>query len=120
MEKVSIFDNLIYENARPAIHVLLNNENTKEVRIAFRKNQEMKAHKSPYPIVIHVIEGCIDFGALNERHILTKGTLIALEASAVHDLKAVEDSIVRLSLNKSDSIERVEKMGKSNTEISNK
>lgn len=108
MEKVSIFENIVYGESKPIIDVLLNTNAIKEVRIVFRKDQEMKEHKAGYPIVVEVVEGSIDFGVVGERHILNKGMLVALEASISHDLVAREDSIVRLSLHKSDNISRVE------------
>ncbi|WP_312398371.1 cupin [Chryseobacterium sp.] len=110
MEKASIFENIVYGDTKPAINVLLNTDSIKEVRIVFRKNQEMKEHKAGYPIVVDIVEGSIDFGVLGQRHLLNKGMLVALEASVPHDLIANEDSIVRLSLHKSDNISRVEQV----------
>lgn len=108
MEITSIYENIEYGDKQPAVKVLLNNAAVKEVRIVFRKGQVMKAHKAAFPIVVAVIEGQIDFGVEAKRHLLNKGGLIALEANLVHDLIAREDSIVRLSLSKSDTIERVQ------------
>lgn len=112
MEKASIFENITHGDSKPAITVLLNTNTIKEVRIVFRENQEMKEHKAGYPIVVEIVEGSIDFGVLGERHILNKGMLVALEASVPHDLIAIEDIIVRLSLHKLDNISRVEQISK--------
>lgn len=106
MNIVSILENVSYGETSPATSVLINTPDVKEVRIVFRAGQEMKEHKAGYPIVVAIIEGAIDFGIASERHLLQKGMLIALDANIPHDLKAVEDSIVRLSLNKADNIER--------------
>ena len=43
---------------------------------------------------------------------LKKGDLVALEGGIPHDLKALETSTVRLSLNKADSARRVEDVAK--------
>jgi quercetin dioxygenase-like cupin family protein len=106
----SILADITYGETTPSVSVLLNTVDTKEVRIVFRVGQEMKEHKAPYPIVVAVIEGTIDFGVGAERFILEKGMMIALEANIAHDLSALENSIVRLSLNKSDSLERLQKV----------
>lgn len=112
MERASILENLIYGDNKPSITVLLNTISSKEIRITFRKGQEMKEHKSNYPIVVEVVDGKIDFGINGERHLLSKGELVALEPSILHNLIAEEDSIVRLSLNKSDDANRIKELVK--------
>jgi quercetin dioxygenase-like cupin family protein len=96
----SIFDNLTFGEDKPALKVLFSTSAAKEVRIVFAKGQEMKAHKTAHPIVVEVVEGNIDFGVLESRHLLTKGMLIALDANVSHDLIAESNSIVRLSVHK--------------------
>ena len=98
---VSIFDNIQYGEKSPKLNVLINSDYSKEILITFLKGQVLKEHNAPYPIVIHIIEGSIDFGINGQRILLNKGNLITLEAKVLHDLIANEDSIVRLSLLKS-------------------
>lgn len=112
MITASLTSNLEYSETRPNIKVLLDTEHGKEIRIAFKKGQHMKEHKTPFPIVVEIFEGSIDFGVNGENHSLSKGDLIALEGSVPHDLTAQEDSIVRLSLNKQDTSKRVEDVAK--------
>lgn len=114
MKITSLLDNVSYAENHPSAQVLINNDYSKEIRIAFRDGQEMKAHKAPFPIIVEVVEGCIDFGVAEERHTLPKGSLISLDSNVVHDLKATADSIIRLSLYKADQIDRVEKVIKGN------
>lgn len=108
MKTASLIDNIQYHETRPTIQVLLDTENGKEIRIAFKKDQVMKEHKTPFAIVVEIFEGCIDFGVNGEVHTLNGGDLISLSGGVPHDLTAVKDSIVRLSLNKGDSAKRVE------------
>jgi quercetin dioxygenase-like cupin family protein len=68
----------------------------------------MKEHKTPFPIVIQLLEGAIDFGVNEEVSKLTKGTILTLEGNIPHNLIATEDSVVRLTLSKQDGKERVE------------
>ena len=41
---------------------------------------------------------------------MSKGDLIALDGNVTHDLKANENSIIRLTLTKYDNVKRVEKV----------
>ncbi|MTG99495.1 MULTISPECIES: cupin domain-containing protein [Myroides] len=110
MDKANILENLTYGDSKPAIAILIDNAATKEIRIAFKSGQEMKEHKTKFPIVVHIIKGNIDFGVNSERYNLKEGDIITLEPNVPHDLLAKADSIVRLTLNKSDTISRVEKV----------
>jgi quercetin dioxygenase-like cupin family protein len=113
MITASLTKNVEYNESRPAIQVLMDTETGKEIRITFRKGQVMKEHKTPFPIVVEVFEGSIAFGVNGKVHNVTKGDLLALEGNVPHDLKALKDSIVRLSLNKADTAKRVEDVAKS-------
>jgi len=108
MKTASLTNNIQYHDTRPTIQVSLDTEHGKEIRIAFKKGQIMKEHKTPFAIVVEIFEGEINFGVHGGIHNLVKGDLIALEGGVPHDLTAVKDSIVRLSLNKADSAKRVE------------
>lgn len=66
----------------------------------------MKKHQTSFPIVVEIVESNIIFGVQNEKMNLDKGDLIALESFIPHDLKALKDSIIRLTLSKNDQSER--------------
>jgi len=112
MKTASLTNNIEYHEKRPTMQVLLETETGKEIRISFKKSQVMKEHKTPFPIVVEIFDGSIDFGVNGNVHALKKGDLIALDGGVPHDLTATEDSIVRLSLNKGDSAKRVEDVAK--------
>lgn len=107
MQYCSFLADITYGDTQPIITPVLINDFTKEIRIVFREGQEMKAHKTAFPITVMIIRGEIDFGVGEERMIFGAGDVIALEPNVMHDLVALEDSVVRLSLNKGDSIARV-------------
>lgn len=107
MNTSSLYSNLIYKDNKPAISVLLESEFTKEIRIAFKPEQVMKEHQTPFPIVVEMVEGELDFGVEGKVLNLKKGDLLELSGGVPHDLKAKSECIVRLTLSKHDTSERV-------------
>ncbi len=107
MKTASIFEDLEYEKSKPAIKVLFETTFTKEIRIAMRKGQTMNKHQTSFPIVVEIVDGAIDFGVQEDVLNLKKGDLIALNGGIPHNLNAIEDSIIRLTLTKSDEANRV-------------
>ena len=75
--------------------------------------QVMKEHKTPYPILIHLLEGNIDLGVQGKIISMKIGDIIALEGDIPHDLTAKENAIIRLTLSKHDKIERLKSVLKS-------
>lgn len=110
MKKTSITKNIIYNENKASISVLFETETTKEIRVVMKKGQVMKEHKTAFPITVEIFKGAIDFGINGEVNKLVKGDLVALDANIPHDLVAVEDSIVRLTLSKLDTVDRVIKV----------
>ncbi|GAA5225385.1 cupin domain-containing protein [Membranihabitans marinus] len=111
MYKASLLENISYrEDSKPSVSVILKTANTKEMRIVMKAGQFMKEHTAPFPIIVEIFEGEIDFGIKGISHKLLKGDIIALEANIPHDLTCVSDCIIRLSLSVADRIERVTKL----------
>ncbi len=107
----NLYQDLNYNEEKVAISVLFETETTKEIRILFKQGQVMKKHQTPYPITVEIVEGAIDFGVNDELFHLKKGDLVALDGGVPHDLNAQIDSIVRLTLSKQDSVQRVRNVG---------
>jgi len=107
MKIASFSDGLEYNESRISIKVIMETESSKEIRIVFKEGQVMKEHKAPYPITVHVLDGAIGFGVGGEFHLLSQGSIISLQANVPHDLVAKEDIVVRLTLSKSDAVDRV-------------
>lgn len=113
MKKSSITENITYNENKPSISVLFETDATKEIRVVMKENQVMKEHKTSFPITVEIFEGEIDFGVNGVLHKLIKGDLVYLEASIPHDLLAKKNSIVRLTLSKLDTVDRVIKVSES-------
>jgi quercetin dioxygenase-like cupin family protein len=114
MEIASLYQDLEYKDDKPVIKVLFETSFTKEIRIAMKQGTQMKEHKTSFPIVVQIVEGKIDFGVQDQIKNLVKGDLIALEANIPHNLNALEDSIVRLTLTKNDEADRVKNVAEKN------
>lgn len=108
MNSASLLQDIEFHESKPVVTVLFETSFTKEIRIAMKAGTEMKKHQTSFPIVVEIVEGNIVFGLQNEKMNLGKGDLIALESSIPHDLKALKDSIIRLTLSKNDQSERVQ------------
>ena len=98
-----------FEENRIQTKVVVETSFSKEIQILLGKGQMMKEHKAPFPILIHIVEGEIEFGIKGTSQLMTTGDIIALEADVQHDLKANKNTIVRLTLSKHDHAARVEK-----------
>lgn len=113
MSKIQSFiKELVFDSEKIKTQVILETSFSKEIRIALSKDQFMKQHKAPLPIIIHLLEGKIILGIGDEKHEMKSNDIVTLEGNVPHDLLAQENSIVRLSLSKHDKIERVESVVK--------
>jgi quercetin dioxygenase-like cupin family protein len=109
MQISSYSEGVTFDKERIETKLILESSFSKEIRVVLKKGQIMKEHQTPFPIVVHLLEGAIDFGAQGVIHPLSMGDIITLEGGIPHDLTATENSVVRLSLSKLDQAERVEK-----------
>ncbi len=108
MNSANILKDVTYNNDKPAISILLETSTSKEIRIVFAKDQHMKEHQTPHPITVEMVEGNLDFGVEGAVHNLVKGDILSLDGGVPHDLLAKSNCIVRLTLSKADTLQRVE------------
>ena len=107
IQTASFFTDLEFSDKSVVITPMLDSNFGKEIRIAFKEGQVMKEHKTKFPITVMTLRGSIEFGVGSEMFVLNEGDVIALEGNVMHELKATAESVVRLSLHKSDSVDRV-------------
>lgn len=108
MELKNFYEDIAFNSDKVITKLILETPFTKEIRILLKEGLSMKEHKAPFPITVQVLEGGIDFGVEGKKHKMEKGAIIALEKNVLHDLTAHLDSVIRLTLSKSDKVERVE------------
>ena len=107
MNTASFFKDLEFSDKGVVIKALIISDFGREIRITFKKDQVMKEHKTQYPITVMTLQGSIEFSIGNEKTILNQGDIIAVDGNIMHELKALEESVVKLSLHKNDTVERV-------------
>lgn len=105
---IESFNNEIeFDEIRVKTKVIVETSFSKEIRILMKSGQVMKEHKTPYPILIHLLEGNIELGVQGKIHLMNSGDILSLDGDIPHDLTARENSIIRLSLSKFDKVERL-------------
>jgi quercetin dioxygenase-like cupin family protein len=107
MNTASFLKELEFSDKGVVIKALIISDFGREIRITFKKDQIMKEHKTQYPITVMTLQGSIEFTIGNEKTILNQGDIIAVDGNVMHELKALEESVVKLSLHKNDTVERV-------------
>ena len=107
MKVASFLQDIKFNDLKPALSLLLDTEFSKEIRIVFKKGQVMEDHQAPFAIIVQVIQGSINFGVQNEIKQMNAGDIISLSPQVIHNLKALADSVVRLTLSKTDTLKRV-------------
>ncbi len=110
MHITSFNESVEFDDSRVRTKLLLETSFSKEIRILLKEGQIMKEHKAPYPILIHILEGQIALGVQGASYDMRGGDIISLEANVSHDLTAKENTIVRLTLSKFDSIDRLKEI----------
>ncbi|WP_267524624.1 cupin domain-containing protein [Campylobacter sp. MG1] len=89
------------------VNVICDDEFSKEIQILMPKGSSMDKHNAPARIIVQVLKGEIDFEINGEVKNLKSLMSIRVDAKIFHSLYAKEDSIIRLSLAKNDSVSRV-------------
>ena len=105
MQTNSLIHNAVYAADKPQVELLLDTPFSKEIRICLSKG-----HQTAFPIVVELFEWEAEFWVEEQVYHLHKGDILTLEAGIPHDVKALEESIIRLTLSKQDAVARVEQV----------
>ncbi|MBN2249779.1 MAG: cupin domain-containing protein [Campylobacterales bacterium] len=107
MQKISFMDKLSFSD-KPVITLIGETSHSKEIRICMAKGNMMKEHTAPGAITIMLIEGKLLLESLGEEMVLEEGEMVCFEPKIPHSLQAMEACIIRLTLAKYDSVERIQ------------
>ena len=80
----------------PVIKVLEKGEHFKVIILAFKKGMELKAHCTPIPARLVVINGEVNYLETDRSLILTKFDDLPIPVNVQHSVKALEDSLCLL------------------------
>jgi len=106
MEKIAFLEDPRFEE-KVQTDKMIETPFSKEIRICMAKGNMMKEHTAQGAITIMVLKGLVAVASGNETVKLSDGEMVCFEANVPHSLKAHEQSIIRLSLSKNDSVNRV-------------
>ena len=73
-------------------------DNLSIVLTAIKKEATLCGHEVDGPITLQVISGAVKFGVPGKPLTLTAGTVIALDKAIPHDIQALEDSELMLTI----------------------
>ena len=106
MEMVSFLDHISF-GEKIQIDSLAKTPFGKEIRICMPSGSVMKEHSAPEAITIMVLQGKVTITSLENVQSLNAGDMICFEAKVLHSLHADENSVIRLTLSKNDSEQRI-------------
>lgn len=112
--QVIAWQNAEFSGENVVVSVLAQNESAKEIQILMPKNSQMKEHKAPFDISVQLLRGELEFSVASEKVVLKELDMVCLKANEPHSLRALKNSIVRLSLAQADSAKRVQGVLKRN------
>tara|TARA_R110002167_G_scaffold134882_3_gene321182 strand:+ start:176 stop:514 length:339 start_codon:yes stop_codon:yes gene_type:complete len=72
--------------------------NMELARLVFRAGETFESHKVTGPIVVHCINGMIEFTSMGTTCTLKAGQLLYLLPNELHSLRAVTDAVLLLTI----------------------
>ncbi|GJM05606.1 MAG: hypothetical protein DHS20C09_16020 [marine bacterium B5-7] len=78
--------------------VVMKSEDMEIARLVIPAGKSIPDHKVPGPIIVHCIQGKINFTAMGNTQELSKGQLLHLEPSEIHSLEGVDDAVILLTI----------------------
>jgi quercetin dioxygenase-like cupin family protein len=93
---IDLREQLQFDDQHPQACVLFESQDARLVGFALRAGQEIKAHRSPSPLLAQVIEGRLIFIVADQPFSLCAGMVLRIEAGVPHSLRATADTLMLL------------------------
>lgn len=90
---MNIPDNLKFNDERPAVVQIHNNDKTNVIAIGLKKDQVLKKHVTPFPALLVVLKGAITFEMEGTATELPVYSTFGIPANVPHEVTGVEESI---------------------------
>lgn len=107
MNIISFLQDTSFNDKKVQITKMYETPFSKEIRICMAKGNVMKEHTAPGAITIFLIKGQVRIDSLEENVELKSGDMIYFDSKVPHSLEALQESVIRLTLSKNDSEQRV-------------
>ncbi|GAB3128440.1 cupin domain-containing protein [Glaciibacter psychrotolerans] len=77
---------------------VLTSPDVRVVVLSFEAGHVMKEHRAPKTLILQALDGCLNVTAAGQLTTLAPGAILRLEASLPHEVEALEDSRLMLTL----------------------
>lgn len=94
----ALIDAVPFSEERFKIKRIFQGNGGKLIRLSFLSGQIMREHSANAPIFVQVLEGQIAFRVAGDEIMMSAGAIIHVETSVQHELEALSDAHVLLTL----------------------
>lgn len=94
----AVAEQVPFATGRVTPHRLLDAPEVRVVHIALDDGQELTEHMAPFPILVQVVSGSVDFEVNGEVHRMDTGGLIHLPAKLLHAVTAIGQARIQITL----------------------
>ncbi len=77
---------------------LVKNQDVRVTLMALHKGASLREHHVEGPITVYIIEGSVNFIVGQDKCVLKRSGFLSLERTIPHDVEALEDSIMLLTI----------------------
>jgi quercetin dioxygenase-like cupin family protein len=84
--------------AETQTHTLIRSPAAELIRMVLPAGKELKEHRAPGEIIVHCLEGQVEFTTMGKTEVLRPGRLLLLPPAEPHAVRAIEDSSFLLTI----------------------